>query len=136
MLTLLETITAIKALNTDESVIKSACLKLANPEGELDPEDEDEVGKHILRTYSDRGVEASTLLLASIILAGKLAGFSAPPGKEMEVQSHLKGLFNVHFGSSVASKWRELSVTDPAKAELTLKGMLEALRVSLTEKEK
>lgn len=80
MLTLLETFEAIKALDTERSIIESACKKVLKMDG-LKDLSEATLAKHLIITYGFQ-MDLSKLLVALTLAIGQLAAMNVKPGKE------------------------------------------------------
>ena len=128
MLTLLETITAIKSLETEPDVIISACTKILKPSAEdalatLDPE---VLAIHIAEAYKEASLP--NFMIACNLLVGRIGGLTCEAGKEGELIAGLTGQMSVAFAEACAHRFEKLLSEDPEKASLMISALMEMAR--------
>ena len=126
MLTLNETIAAIKALETEADVITNACKQVINPKAGK-PQSVEEVSVTVADLLMDKlkpseGIEALCLIMASMIVT------IAKPGKEQQlIESVFTYITHSYKEMKMAQLMNQLE-KDPAKAIDSLTAMLKGLR--------
>lgn len=100
MLTLSEAIAAIRALDTEPDIIERACNAVLGTPGEQ--LDSAELALHILKTYSPLVEDKGDLMLACIILGGRLAGVLTKPDSAKECMIGLHRLLDEEMTTAIA----------------------------------
>lgn len=106
MLTLLETIAAIKALDTEPDVIRNACNKVVDPKArDLLPLNANAkaITVDICTRYQDLE-EKGDLIIALCASLGTAAGLAVKPGKEVTLLSSLLDKVTSSYAHSITSR--------------------------------
>lgn len=131
MLTILETYTAIKALDTEKDIIEGACRKVLGLDKEA-PLTEELIAAEIIRTYMN--IPPSKLLVSSALVVGILAGLTAKPGHEGNCLNAIMELIADKFAQSSATRLNSLVKENPAAAAEQLMEMLSSISKTLKPK--
>ena len=131
-LTILETYTAIKALDTEKDIIEGACRKVLGQDKEA-PLTEELIAEEIIRTYMNR-IPPSKLLVSSALVVGILAGLTTKPGHEGNCLNAIMELIADKFAQSSATRLNSLVKENPAAAAEQLMEMLSSISKTLKPK--
>jgi len=127
MLTLQETLTAIKSLDTDASVIASACAKILKPEDERSYNDYPDLAKAIFLDYKDKARDGADLMLAFVHGAAIVGAMVVTPGNETKLLDKLHEILTSSFMRACVGRLDEFLKNDPDKAQLMLQSIVDSV---------
>lgn len=129
MLTLLETTTAIKTLNTDQDVIINACTKIlvshflkgADQEANINA-----VATAIMKTYGTE-LDPVQFMMSCCRVLGISAGVLVDVGKEAELMEHLHKAIVIDYIQTLGNKFKEKLKDNPIEALASLLKIVEQI---------
>lgn len=130
MLTLLETTNAIKALDTEMDVIRSACNEILyfGLKSRLGPDaTEEAIAQDMALQYGATVDDKRKLLMSFCHAVGFTAAFLCKPGHETDLVSNIIEQITETFTTMRAKKLAQLRLTDPEEAARQLLAMLTTL---------
>jgi hypothetical protein len=104
MLTLLETVAAIKALDTDGDVIANACVKILSPEAPAKITDHKEAAEYIFDLCTHRKLEASHIVRGCLLICARLAGATVKINRHREVLGGLHEALTEEFADAFTTR--------------------------------
>ena len=118
MLTMDETLAAIKALDTDADILRRACVAIAFPARAENPElTPGQIAGDILRQYAKVvGDERHKLVEALSIALGSYAAYACKPGHEFSLMNAVVAAIYDQFFKILDKKVARMAKDDPAAA--------------------
>jgi hypothetical protein len=123
MLTLTETIDAIKSLDTPFDVIEQACKKVVEKDKKKTT-DKIEIMLEIMETYENR-IPIHEFVEIAARLSAHVAAIAVAPGKEAEMLATILGITREVYVETLSRKYMIMMKTDPERAIESLMNMLE-----------
>lgn len=122
MLTLPETITIIKSLDTAPDIIAQACNKILGKDDKY--EDAEDLATLIFHAFEPRVADPGDLMLAGVIIAGRIAGASVKPDKMHELVDGLRKIFIQYMSEALTNRFHKNLKRDPEEAIELLREIL------------
>ncbi len=114
MLTILETYTAIKSLDTEPDIITNACKKVLGQDRSED-DDPNTIASEIVLTYYNR-LNPDEFVAALSVATGTAAGLAAKRGKEVELLRNITKVIMEQMMEVRVKKIKDLAKKDPRAA--------------------
>lgn len=114
MLTILETYTAIKSLDTEPDIITNACKKVLGL-GRSEDDDPNTIASEIVLTYYNR-LNPDEFVAALSVATGTAAGLAAKRGKEVELLRNITKVIMEQMMEVRVKKIKDLAEKDPRAA--------------------
>jgi hypothetical protein len=111
MLTMLETIAAIKALDTEKDIIDRACLEIISPEAKDGLDSTAALVHDMILSY--RSVKRYDLMIAFAVAAGTMGAMLVKPGHQAAVITGLKNAVEDAFVRATVKKIMRTIEKDP-----------------------
>jgi hypothetical protein len=103
-LTLLETIAAIKALNTEPDVILNACAKILAPKAPTEITDYKIAAEYIFDLCAHRKIETSHIVRGCLLICARLAGATVKIDRHREVLDGLQEALTEEFADAFTTR--------------------------------